>query len=196
METVVAAVPETIAVCRLPLANLRRPHTHLRRAVLRFRRELERAVLARGDGIGVYQAARIAYAATAMRQAMRCDYILGNAGEPGNVAYREKVEGDSRSVVQTGLSHTEWLGYSDRLIKARESVAKAIQDLGLDKAPDPWDTLHAASRLLRATPEPSSPEIARPGANGAIPESADGGKVALTPLPPLGSPNEWGEGEE
>jgi hypothetical protein len=150
MATATSELPETSTPCRLPLANLRRPHTHLRRAVLRFRRELERAVLARGDGIGIYQAARIAYAATAMRQAMRIDFILANAGEPGNVAFREKAGGDSRAVVQTGLTHAEWLSYSDRLIKARESVARAIQDLGLDRPPDPWAVVFDAPPALAA----------------------------------------------
>lgn len=149
MTTNASEVTEVTKPCRLPLAKLGRPHTHVRRVVLRFRRQLEAAVLAHGH-IGVLEASRIHTACLAMRQAARIDRVLATAGEPGQVA---------------GLTHTEWLAYSDRLLRAKEVVDRALSALGLDRDDRSiWDSIYA-------TP----PRLPVPSANGkpAAPDRVD-----------------------
>jgi hypothetical protein len=142
-------VTEPLKPCRLPLSALQKPNTHVRRVVLRFRRQLESAVLSRG-ALGVAEASKIHTACIALRQVARIDRILAEAGEPGAVAITEKAEGNSKAIRQRGLTHTEWLAYSDRLLRAKETVDRALASLGLDKseAKDVWDAVYRQSPIL------------------------------------------------
>jgi hypothetical protein len=141
---------EPLKPCRFPLAGLHRPNTYLRRVVLGFRRELEAAVLERGP-IGVAEASRIHTACLALRQVARIDRILAEAGEPGTV-----------------LTHEQWLAYSDRLLRGKEAVDKALAALGIDKrdARSVWDTIYAPPAIAQA----AEPAPISPSANGSYSE--------------------------
>jgi hypothetical protein len=147
---------------------------------------------ASGKELTIWQLKRVRTACTCMR-------------EYGRAARRMRLADEDCE-----LTHEQWLAYSKHLMTCEAAADRALESLGLDKPPpDIWDAFHnqrapigsssaAASEITatQATPEPSKGEIACPGANGAIPESADGGKVALTPVPRPGSPNEWHEGDD
>ena len=132
---------------RCPLANLPKPFTGVRRQVNAFRAAVEAAVVARSDQIGVYAAKRIRTASLALRQAACVERILRNGGSPGAVG---------------SLTHEQWQGYSDRLLRYEEAADRALRDLGLDQAADsnPWAMLYRqpAFQLPAALPAgPGSP---------------------------------------
>lgn len=134
--------------CRVPLGSLGKPHVYLRRVALLVRRDLEQAYAAQSGGvIGVAAASRIATACTALRQAARIDRILRDAGEPG---------------VAGGLTHAEWVAYSDRLVRYRQAADQSIAALGLDseaKPRDPWAAVYAPPALQASPLAASEPAI-------------------------------------
>jgi hypothetical protein len=166
-----AVATQPVAVYRLPLIGLRAPNTHLRRVVLGFRREVEKAVLKAKGEIGVYAASRIHTACLAVRQAARIDRILATAGEPGTGEKSDTPE-------QVPLTHEQWLAYSDRLLKAKETADKALQALGLDRdaKEDVWDVLYSATTTTTAANRSGPPILPEAGpeateANKTLPDA-------------------------
>jgi hypothetical protein len=131
---------------RLPLARLGKPNTYLHRQTQRFYRVLEEAVLAAHGRITVSLASRIHTAALALRQCVRIDRILADAGEAGLVGFTERTNGQGAKVVkQTGLFHADWLAYHAALLRAEQVVDHTLAALDLDKGPaDVWDVYHAS----------------------------------------------------
>src|SRR5262245_42036184 len=117
--------------CRLPLARSGPGQNHLHRTVLGFRRLLERSVAeANGGEISPPQASRIRTACTAMRQSVRIERILADAGEPGQVTTETSSKAQdgatATTVRQTGLTHEQWLAYHTALLRAEEVRDRAI----------------------------------------------------------------------
>jgi hypothetical protein len=105
---------------RVALASTRNGTSYVTKHVNRLRRALETAyVEATGQPVGVAAAVKIATACTALRQAARIDRVLAASGEPGTPG---------------GLTHEQWVSYSDRLLRYRQAADKAIDDLGLAPA--------------------------------------------------------------
>jgi hypothetical protein len=67
---------------------------------------------------------------------------LGLAGDPGDVTIEESGEGKKKRTRQYGLSHAEFLNYSDKMLRAKETADKAIEKLGLggQAARNVWDS--------------------------------------------------------
>src|SRR6266852_2088793 len=100
--------------CRLPLSALQKPNTHIRRVTLRFRRQLESAVLERGP-LGIGQAALIHKAVISLRTAALIERILGQVGMPGYTAVHEETQLDGTVIRKSkGLTHPEYVAYTDR----------------------------------------------------------------------------------
>jgi hypothetical protein len=154
--------PGTTKVCRLPLAQLGRPMTYLRRQVLAFRRQVEHEVLAVHGEIGIATAARIATACAAIRQAARVERILARCKGPGETG---------------GLSHELWLAYSDRSLKYRETADRALAALELSRlssgrVTDAFDALYRQI-TPQIVQEPAA-ETKSPVGRHDDPEAADG----------------------
>jgi hypothetical protein len=120
---------------RVPLARLGRPLTHLRRCVLAFRRQVEDAVLARHGQIGVFEASLVGTACIALREHMRADRLLRDNPLPG-----------------AGLTVEQWLGVSDRVVRHKQALDKALAQLGLDRAAhlSEWDRLYLPQPVQEA----------------------------------------------
>jgi len=163
---------------RLPLVQ---GNAYLRRVRHRIRRDLEARCLEVHGEIGIVAASRIATATTAIAQAMRCERVLASAGEPGAVATSTKTEGNATAVTQKGLTHPEWLAYSDRILKYRESADRALAALGLDRrtTADIYDQLYATPRAA-ATPQlPHDLDAKRPERQPAGQDAPDAKPDAL-----------------
>jgi hypothetical protein len=147
----VGAISET--VFRLPLGNNAPGLVHVGRQVAAFRKQVEDELVKLHGGIGVGAAKRVRTASLALRQAIRIGKILADAGEPGR---------------PDGLTHEQWLNYSNRLLAAEELCDRSLTALGLDarqKPKDPWD------EVLGQT----APGIASPAPETASHVQADGG---------------------
>jgi len=129
----------------------------VRKQVAEFRRVVESAVQERHGGIGVYHAKVTRTAAIGLRQSLVIGRILADNGEPGG----EK------------LSHEQWMGYSDRLLRAEQTVDKALKDLGLDRKPGPADWLDDFYKQARTAPTspPASPVL--PTGTNSQPSASD-----------------------
>ena len=115
---------------RIPLPSGKEV-AYWQRHLHRFRRAVEQAVLDQHGKVSVVQASRIATACTAYRQAARVERLLAHVGQPGEPG--------------CPLSHEQWLGYSDRVLRYRECADRALAALGLDAGErrDVWAELYA-----------------------------------------------------
>jgi hypothetical protein len=167
MRSDTAKVTGTGTRLRVPLANLPAPLSHVRRAVLSFRRVVEDALEAAGTTIGPYQASVIGTACIALREHMRCDRLMRDHPLPG-------AEGATLSVEQ-------WLALSDRVVKHKQAVDSALAKLGLDKdnRQDCWDILYATPPAQLAHQDapspPAGPTIAEDAASDSGASSAAAG---------------------
>jgi hypothetical protein len=158
---------------RFPLARLGKGLTHVRRQVLSFRRELEAAVRVAHGSISIYHASRIHTACVAVRQMARVDKILAAAGQPGAVGTftKQSPAAGATATQQTGLTHEQWLAYSDRLLKYLADRDRALRDLSLDRdqAEAMWDAIYTPPAAVGGPPasaensERPESHLAQPG---------------------------------
>lgn len=143
------------SLVRLPLGRLGKPWQWVRRQTEHFRRALETAVQERHGTVSLYHAKVIRTGTLALRSAMVVSRVLADAGPPGK---------------EDGISHEVWLAYADRQLRFEQVADKAMKELGIDRAPDPWDAYYRNP----PTVAPASPPVAAGGVNGqaAVPDVA------------------------
>jgi hypothetical protein len=123
-----------------------------------FRNRVEEAVLEVHGRIGPYHASVIATAAVALGQWKRMERVQNTED----------------------LSMEHQLAVSDRIVKHKEAVDRALAKLGLDQdgKADPWDTYYqqaAASGLQNAQAVPGQPPAALDGSKTTEPAPRVGG---------------------
>ncbi len=150
------ATPMTVrngnaSLARMPLIGLNHEKAGIRAAVRNFRRCVETELLALGGG-GILVASRLNTACLALRQVMRISRILANAGEPGTVVMKEWEQADGVKITQQkGLTFEQFSLFSDKLMRHKESLDRALAALGLEKKKDIWAGIYESPVLANGT---------------------------------------------
>src|SRR5262249_47686228 len=92
------------------------------------------AVLDAHGQISLLHASRVHSAALALRQVLRLQKLLAACETPGHTATSEKVQGGNVARIQTGLTIEQFLAISDRLVRHKEAVDRALAALNLDRS--------------------------------------------------------------